>query len=80
MGQISPQLALKVLLQFDKAINTALSTRAKNRISFKGHLSTYRYCDNVWTLVLNDVDFREVQEFVSVDKVKIVACDGKVAN
>ena len=35
MGQISPQLALKVLLQFDKAINNALSTRAKNRISFK---------------------------------------------
>ena len=34
-GQITPQLALKVLLQFDKAINNALSTRVKNRISFK---------------------------------------------
>lgn len=80
MGQISPQLALKVLLQFDKAINNALSTRAKNRISFKGHLNTYRFCDNVWTFVLNNVDFRDVQELVTVDKVKIVACDGKSAS
>ena len=35
MGQISPQLALKVLLQFDKAINVALANRVKNRITFK---------------------------------------------
>ncbi|KAK2186111.1 hypothetical protein NP493_214g00016 [Ridgeia piscesae] len=76
-GQITPQLALKVLLQFDKAINNALSTRVKNRISFKGHLNTYRFCDNVWTFVLNDVEFKESQEVVNVTKVKIVACDGK---
>ncbi|GIY75587.1 transcription initiation factor IIA subunit 2 [Caerostris extrusa] len=60
-GQITHQLALKVLLQFDKA----------------GHLETYRFCDNVWTFVLKDVEFREVQELIRVDKVKIVACDGK---
>ena len=35
MGQISPQLALKVLLQFDKAINTALAQRVKAKITFK---------------------------------------------
>lgn len=34
-GQITPQLALKVLLQFDKAINTALANRVKNRIQLK---------------------------------------------
>lgn len=44
---------------------------------FKGSLNTYRFCDNVWTFVLNDVEFREVTELVKVDKVKIVACDGK---
>ncbi|KAK3579696.1 hypothetical protein CHS0354_029175 [Potamilus streckersoni] len=76
-GQITPQLALKVLLQFDKAINNALATRVRNRITFKGRLNTYRFCDNVWTFVLNNVDFREVQDFAKVDKVKIVACDGK---
>lgn len=27
--------------------------------------------------MLNDVEFREVQEIAKVDKVKIVACDGK---
>jgi hypothetical protein len=37
----------------------------------------YRFCDNVWTFMLNDVEFREVQEVAKVDKVKIVACDGK---
>uniref|UniRef100_A0A8C4NCX1 Transcription initiation factor IIA subunit 2 n=1 Tax=Eptatretus burgeri TaxID=7764 RepID=A0A8C4NCX1_EPTBU len=87
--QITPQLALQVLLQFDKAINTALAQRVRNRISFRvsahgsnscglsGSLNTYRFCDNVWTFVLNDVEFREVMDLVKVDKVKIVACDGK---
>ena len=42
----------------------------------QGHLNTYRFCDNVWTFVLNDVEFRN-GDFVTVDKVKIVAVDGK---
>ncbi|NXH19180.1 T2AG factor, partial [Bucco capensis] len=46
-------------------------------VFLKGSLNTYRFCDNVWTFVLNDVEFREVTELVKVDKVKIVACDGK---
>ncbi len=45
-------------------------------ISLQGHLNTYRFCDNVWTFVLNDVEFKN-GDFVSVDKVKIVAVDGK---
>ncbi|KAI3377519.1 hypothetical protein L3Q82_008427, partial [Scortum barcoo] len=78
--QITPQLALQVLLQFDKAINTALANRVRNRVNFRGSLNTYRFCDNVWTFVLNDVEFREVTDLVKVDKVKIVACDGKRAS
>ena len=101
-GQISNALASKILVQFDKSINNALSSRIKNRLSFKvklirswiplsmlincvlilkqaGHLKTYRFCDNVWTFVLKEVEFRDVQELVKVDKVKIVACDGKGA-
>uniref|UniRef100_A0A9L0J724 Transcription initiation factor IIA subunit 2 n=1 Tax=Equus asinus TaxID=9793 RepID=A0A9L0J724_EQUAS len=76
--QITPQLALQVLLQFDKAINSALAQRVRNRVNFRGSLNTYRFCDNVWTFVLNDVEFREVTELIKVDKVKIVACDGKM--
>lgn len=75
--QITPQLALQVLLQFDKAINNALSSKVKNRVNFKGKLNTYRFCDNVWTFVLNNANFREVGDNIKVDKVKIVACDGK---
>ncbi|KAH3875718.1 transcription initiation factor IIA subunit 2-like [Dreissena polymorpha] len=80
VGQITPQLALKVLLQFDKSINQALASRVKTRVSFKGKLNTYRFCDNVWTFVLNTAEFKEVQEIARVDKVKIVACDGKGAD
>ncbi|KAI2798503.1 hypothetical protein RDWZM_009755 [Blomia tropicalis] len=77
-GQISNQLARNVMLHFDRAINNALASRVKSRLTFKaGHLKTYRFCDNVWTFVLKDVEFREVQELIKVDKVKIVACDGK---
>ena len=72
--QITPQLALQVLRQ---AINAALAQRVRNRVNFSGSLNTYRFCDNVWTFVLNDVEFREVTKLIKVDKVKIVACDGK---
>ncbi|XP_035579133.1 transcription initiation factor IIA subunit 2-like [Zalophus californianus] len=74
--QITPQLAFQVLLQFDKAINSALVQRVRNRVNFRGSLNTYRFCDNVWTFVLNDAEFREVTELIKVDKVNIVACDG----
>lgn len=30
--------------------------------------------------MLNEVEFREVQEITKIDKVKIVACDGKSKN
>ncbi|KAG8144841.1 hypothetical protein E2320_013252 [Naja naja] len=33
--QITPQLALQVLLQFDKAINAALAQRVRNRVNFR---------------------------------------------
>uniref|UniRef100_A0A8C5KDW3 Transcription initiation factor IIA subunit 2 n=1 Tax=Jaculus jaculus TaxID=51337 RepID=A0A8C5KDW3_JACJA len=59
--QITPQLAF----------NSALAQRVRNRVNFRGSLNTCRFCDNVWTFVLNDVEFKEV------DKVKVVACDGK---
>ncbi|CAG7824267.1 unnamed protein product [Allacma fusca] len=58
-------------------MNTALANRVKSRLNFKaGKLHTYRFCDNVWTFLLNDVEFRDIQD-IKVDKVKIVACDGK---
>ncbi|XP_021966298.1 transcription initiation factor IIA subunit 2 [Folsomia candida] len=77
-NQLTPALALKILLQFDRSMNNALANKVKSRLTFKaGKLHTYRFCDNVWTFLLNDVEFREVHEVARVDKVKIVACDGK---
>jgi len=77
-NQVSAPLANKILLQFDKSMNNALSTRVKSRVTFKADkLDTYRFCDNVWTFLLKDVEFKEVHELARVQTVKVVACDGK---
>lgn len=80
-GQIPSPLANRVLLQFDKSMNTALSSRVKSRVTFKAEkLDTYRFCDNVWTFLLKDVEFKDnTQELAKVASVKVVACDGKAA-
>ena len=78
LQMLSPALALRVLIQFDKSINNALATRVKNKLHFKADkLNTYRFCDNVWTFMLKEVEFRENSELAKVDRVKIVACDAK---
>ena len=48
----------------------------------QGNLDTYRFCDNVWTFILDDVTFSITgqggfKDTVVVDKLKIVACDGR---
>uniref|UniRef100_A0A8D0MAC9 Transcription initiation factor IIA gamma chain n=1 Tax=Sus scrofa TaxID=9823 RepID=A0A8D0MAC9_PIG len=37
--QVTPQLALRVLPQFDKAVNSALAQRVRNRVNFRGSLN-----------------------------------------
>jgi len=79
-GQITPQLALRVMTAFDRAINKALSQRAKNKTNFKANkLKTYRFCDNVWTFVMEGVEFRDSNKPIDgiIDRVKFVACDGR---
>jgi transcription initiation factor TFIIA small subunit len=64
----------------EQAMNEALETKVRTKISFKGHLHTYRFCDNVWTFIIEDASFKGLPdgpENMTVDKVKIVACDGK---
>ncbi|KAL2608227.1 hypothetical protein R1flu_026800 [Riccia fluitans] len=77
-GTISPLLAVKVLMQFDKSMNEALQQRVKSKTTFKGHLHTYRFCDNVWTFILENALFKTDNEIQHVDRVKIVACDAKI--
>ncbi|KAF9901695.1 Transcription initiation factor IIA small chain (TFIIA 13.5 kDa subunit) [Lobosporangium transversale] len=77
-GHINPQLAMRVLAQFDMSIADALSTRVRTRATFKAHLDNYRSLDDVWTFVLSSPTFRYDNESVTADKVKIVACKARV--
>lgn len=71
-------MSTRVLKEFDKSINNALATRVKTRYNFKGTLSTYRFCDNVWTLLFKTIEFKESQQDkIVAHNVKFVACDGK---
>ncbi|KAK8692397.1 hypothetical protein V6N13_075857 [Hibiscus sabdariffa] len=65
---LSPELAIQVLVQFDKV---------KSKVTIKGHLHTYRFCNNVWTFILQDALFKEDSQ-ETVSRVKIVACDSKL--
>ncbi|KHJ42271.1 Transcription initiation factor IIA, gamma subunit, beta-barrel domain protein [Trichuris suis] len=77
-GQISQQLAFKILTFYDRTINKVLSTKVRSKVQFRaGKLRTYRFCDNVWTFVMERVEFRDTQEVVLADRVKFVACDGR---
>lgn len=44
----------------------------------QGHLHTYRFCDNVWTFILQDALFKTEDSQETVGRVKIVACDSKL--
>jgi transcription initiation factor TFIIA small subunit len=81
-GALTPSIAMRMLSEYDKCIVDILRT-IKQKVSFKGNIHTYRYYDNVWTFILEDAVFKfsstgGKNEEVSVDFVKIVACDGKI--
>ncbi|KAL2108682.1 hypothetical protein VUR80DRAFT_3520 [Thermomyces stellatus] len=77
--RINPQLAMKILGNFDQAITEALQKEVKARLTFKGSLDTYRFCDEVWTFLIRNVVFKMdgSNQTVSADKVKIVSCNAK---
>ncbi|KAJ9644560.1 Transcription initiation factor IIA subunit 2 [Coniosporium apollinis] len=76
--KIEPQLAMKIINNFDKAVADTLAEKVKSRMSFKGHLDTYRFCDEVWTFVLKDITVKlDNSNTVHADKIKIVSCNSK---
>ncbi|KAI0132688.1 transcription initiation factor IIA [Xylariales sp. AK1849] len=77
--RIDPQLAMKILANFDRAITEVLQDKVRSRLTFKGSLDTYRFCDEVWTFQLKNVTFKldNGGQVVSTDKVKIVSCTAK---
>lgn len=78
---MEPQMANRILAQFDRAMTDALQTQVRARMTLKGHLQTYRCCDDVWTFLVKDVQFKmEDHEQVNADKIKIVACNARKPN
>ncbi|KAL8946658.1 MAG: hypothetical protein Q9222_006980 [Ikaeria aurantiellina] len=78
LGRIEPQLAMKILQNFDRIVTDVLAERVKARLTFKGHLDTYRFCDEVWTFLIKDVNFKlDNQNPITADKIKIVSCNSK---
>ncbi|EDU42028.1 TOA2 Transcription initiation factor IIA gamma subunit [Pyrenophora tritici-repentis] len=76
--RIEPQLAMKILLNFDRAVADVLSEKVKSRLTFKGHLDTYRFCDDVWTFIIKDINFKlDNTHTIHADRVKIVSCNAK---
>eukprot|EP00163_Fabomonas_tropica_P015085 TRINITY_DN2750_c0_g1_i4.p1 TRINITY_DN2750_c0_g1~~TRINITY_DN2750_c0_g1_i4.p1 ORF type:complete len:112 (+),score=24.04 TRINITY_DN2750_c0_g1_i4:297-632(+) len=78
-GQIPPTLVDKVLKQFDKSMHNALMTKVRTKAHFKGTLKTYRFCDNVWTFIIDDVVVNSEHETITADQLKVVCCDSSVA-
>ncbi|KAI0908212.1 transcription initiation factor iia small chain [Ustulina deusta] len=78
-NNIDPQLAMKVLANFDRAITEVLQDKVRSRLTFKGSLDTYRFCDEVWTFQLKNVTFKMENggQLVTADRVKIVSCTAK---
>lgn len=69
---------MKVISSFDKCVTEVLADKVKARLTFKGHLDTYRFCDEVWTFLIKDVNFKlDNQNSVQADQVKIVSCNAK---
>ncbi|KAK6436234.1 Transcription initiation factor IIA subunit 2 [Oleoguttula sp. CCFEE 5521] len=76
--RIEPQLAMRVLQNFDQAMASVIGDKVKARLQFKGHLDTYRFCDEVWTFIIKDVNFKcDQTTTVLAERVKIVACQSK---
>ncbi|KAK9839637.1 hypothetical protein WJX81_002206 [Elliptochloris bilobata] len=85
--KITPELAMKVLAEFDASFLKALQSKVRARTTFRGQLDTYRFCDNVWTFIMSDTSFRTVASQhssigytpeVVLGKVKMVCVDAKL--
>ncbi|THH32575.1 hypothetical protein EUX98_g1624 [Antrodiella citrinella] len=61
--------------EFDKSLADTIVKQVKTKTNLKGHLHTYRLCDDVWTFIVKNPSFKmESNEMVSAPKIKIVAC------
>ena len=79
-SQITPQLAMKVLMQFDRTMADVLNEGVRSKATIKGHLHTYRHCDEVWTFLLDSPTIKLHDgsgDVLTTERLKIVACNAR---
>ncbi|CAI4034703.1 hypothetical protein SMKI_11G1520 [Saccharomyces mikatae IFO 1815] len=90
-GRIEASLAMRVLETFDKVVAETLKENTQSKLTVKGNLDTYGFCDDVWTFIVKNCQVTvedshhdasqsgsgDSQSVISVDKLRIVACNSK---
>lgn len=89
-GRIEASLAMRVLETFDRVVAETLKDNTQSKMTVKGNLDTYGFCDDVWTFIVKNCQVTvegileggdgtgsDSQTTVSVDKLRIVACNSK---
>lgn len=93
-GRIEASLAMRVLETFDRVVAETLRDNTQSKLTVKGNLDTYGFCDDVWTFIVKNCQVTveggldgnsasgsnnsgDNQTTVSVDKLRIVACNSK---
>lgn len=54
-GRIEASLAMRVLETFDKVVAETLKDNTQSKLTVKGNLDTYGFCDDVWTFIVKIV-------------------------
>ncbi|AAS50841.2 ABR071Wp [Eremothecium gossypii ATCC 10895] len=83
-GRIEASLAMRVLETFDKVVSETLRDKTSAKLTFKGHLDTYRFCDDVWTFIIKDCQVNldqpsadGAESSFTCERLHIVACNSK---
>lgn len=76
-AEMTNDQVIEALLHFDRAFSEAMENKAQNKVTIEGHLSTYRYCDGVWTMQLTDAQVQGQEGALHSRAIKIVACEAK---
>lgn len=53
-GRIEASLAMRVLETFDKCVSETLKEKTSSKLTVKGDLDTYGFCDDVWTFIVKN--------------------------
>ncbi|KAH3899869.1 related to Transcription initiation factor IIA subunit 2 [Saccharomycodes ludwigii] len=57
-GRIEASLAMVCLEVFDRVVAEVLKEKTNSKMTIKGHLHTYRFCDDVWTFIIKNCNLK----------------------